>query len=161
MDINLCMEILNQRSNTQCECNSINHVNCSFNRLNLNQRESNDDSNMPGETATINTDFQNEISIINEMTNYGLLKAMMSLQCTRVNEYTAFNRAMRLLVDNNKLSEYPTLVCEITSRFAAISSNIIKIKVILLLFRNVPIILLLICTIKYRTNSLSVTCIQL
>ena len=130
MDINLCVEILNQRNNTPCECNRINHINCSLNRLNLNQRESDDDSNRVLETTNITNDFQNCINIINEMSNYDLLKAMMSLQSTRVNEYTAFNQAMRLLVDNNKLSEYPTLVCEMTSRFSVISSNILKIKVI-------------------------------
>jgi hypothetical protein len=130
MDINLCIEILSKRNTVQCECNSLDHIGCS--RLPNSQIKFNQKTSLSG-SATITDDDseskQQKANHVATMSNYDLLKFMMSLQRTRVVEYSSFEQAFQLLISNNKLEEYPLLVGEMTSRFSVLSLNVIKVKV--------------------------------
>ena len=130
MNLNLCLEILNERRTGLCECNDLSsgHGSCikpDLSKLQINQTA----STALEEIVTVAESAELKDNRVNEMSNYELLKFMISLQRTRTAEYSVFGETLNHLICNNKLNEYPSLVCEMTSRFSVLSLNIIKIKV--------------------------------
>ena len=143
MDLNLCLEILNQRNTTPCDCSNLEHIkSCQKSKFVCNADQiastsvspSNDDVSVEVVTENLTGNSSN----LTDMSNPALLNFMISIQRARVIEYSSFQEALAYLIDNNKLDAYPSLVGEMTSRFTVLSSNAIKIKVII----SLPFILL-------------------
>ena len=115
MDINKCVDILNQRvshaASDGCPC----HTALASLRIS------------DSDTATAVT-FDGQLS---DLGTVSLMNLFTALQGERVQAHVDFNRALDTLCAEDRVGEYPILCAEATSRFAVISKQIIAIKELL------------------------------
>lgn len=107
MELNSCLTILKERGNIKA---------CTHPNFIPPPRQS---------TITTNLSYKDE-------SNLKLLQFIITLQRERIENYTIFSSVTQQLIDQNSLTEFPSLVAEMTSRFSVISQHIIAIKVFLL-----------------------------
>ena len=67
-------------------------------------------------------------NLLSSLSMLELITLLLSLQQERVETYREYDNVLHVLLQENKLSEYPNLVAEITSIFTIISEKINNIK---------------------------------
>ncbi len=67
-------------------------------------------------------------TLLSSLSMLELITLLLSLQQERVETYREYDNVLNVLLQENKLSEYPNLVAEITSIFTIISEKINNIK---------------------------------
>ncbi len=67
-------------------------------------------------------------NILSSLSILELITLLLSLQQERVETYREYDNVLNVLLQENKLNEYPNLVAEITSIFTVISDKINSIK---------------------------------
>jgi len=115
MDVTECLSILGQRQRQQASNDGVHGCNhdSSIVRTMLECR--------PCPSTAIPT-------ILSSLSILELITLLLSLQQERVETYREYDNVLHVLLQGNKLNEYPNLVAEITSIFTIISEKINNIK---------------------------------
>jgi len=114
MNVSDCLSILSQRQRQQSE---VGNNSCSH--------DSSIVTNMLECRPCPSTAIPN---ILSSLSILELITLLLSLQQERVETYREYDNVLNVLLQENKLNEYPNLVAEITSIFTVISEKINSVK---------------------------------
>ena len=152
MDIKDCLKILSNRESCEyCDSNSngngngnnpINHASSclksrcheikniekeEINSLSMNKSLVSKDDEENGEEEE-----DEEENLLNTYSTLDLLNLITTIQGERVIKFKEYDDNLQILLDNNRLGEYPLLCAEMTAIFATLSKSVISIRDILL-----------------------------